>query len=222
MASLSEILEPQVEATIQRLRNKKFKPDPIAGEHFSRIVSVMSSAYKRHGFILERAILEQLKLCPDFEVWEDDSFQVPATADHIVDSAIQDPEHIYGTETAYRAGHRTLQVDAIVYNKLNREIRGYEIKRGSGLHDAGKRRSILRDLLCLQILLKSYGESRGFTVSKARAHIIFYYGMCSIKKPFSLVQDELDDHFGWPVVEQVEGVNEYFRNRLFNILTSTG
>ncbi|GIT89224.1 hypothetical protein [Roseobacter sp. OBYS 0001] len=218
--SLLKILEPEVEATVQRLRAKKFKPDPIAGEHFSRIVSVMSSAYKRHGFIIERAILEQLKFCPDFEVWEDSTFQVPATADHIVDSAIKDPEHIYGTETSYREGHRTLQVDAIVFNKLNGEISAYEIKRGSGLHDAGKRRSILRDLLCLQILLKSYAELRGYEVTKARAHIIFYYGMCSIKKPFSLTKDELDEHFGWPVSDAVEEVNGVFRERLFSILAS--
>ncbi len=179
--SLTDTLKPEVEATIERLRDKKFSPDPIAGQHFSRIVSVMSSAYKRHGFILERAILEQLRLCPDFEVWEDQSFQVPSTADRIVDSAIKNPQQIYGTETNYRPGDRTLQVDAIVYNKNSGEIRGYEIKRGSGLHDAGKRRSILRDLLCLQILLKSYGEAKGYKVSQARAHIIFYYGQCSIK-----------------------------------------
>lgn len=64
----------------------------------------MSSAYKRHGFIIERAILEQLRLNPDFEVWEDKSFFVPSTADHIVDSAIGEPEHIFGSETAYREG----------------------------------------------------------------------------------------------------------------------
>ena len=171
--SLVETLEPTNDATIQRLNAKHFVPDPIAGAHFSRIVSVMSSAYKRHGFILERAILEQLKRCPHFDVWDDRGFQVPSTADHIVDSAIGDPESIFGTETGYREGHRTLQVDVLVYNRNNGELRGYEIKRGSGLHDAGKRRSILRDLLCLQALLKSYGETRGLEVSQARAHIIF-------------------------------------------------
>ena len=218
--NLVDILEPTIDATIQRLNATKFVPDPIAGAHFSRIVSVMSSAYKRHGFVLERAILEQLKLCPNFTVWDDKAFQVPSTADHIVDSAIGQPQTIFGTETGYREGHRTLQVDAIVYNNENGELRGYEIKRGSGLHDAGKRRSILRDLLCLQALLKSYGQARGFEVATARAHIIFYYGKCSIGKPFSLVRDELDEHFGRPVVEAVEGVNAHFRSRLFSILTS--
>jgi len=96
--------------------------------------------------------------------------------------------------------------------------RAYEIKRGSGLHDAGKRRSILRDLLCAQVLLKSYGEQRGLEVSDARAHIIFYYGQCSIKKPFSLTREELDEHFAFPVLDEVELVNEYFKERLFSIL----
>jgi hypothetical protein len=71
----------------------------------------------------------------------------------------------------------------------------------------------------LQVLLKSYGQLRGLEVTEARAHIIFYYGQCSIGKPFSPVRGELDEHFGWPVVEQVEQVNEYFRQRLFSILT---
>ena len=63
-----DVLRPLIDATIRRLNSKKFLPDPIAGAHFSRIVSVMSSAYKRHGHIIERAILEQLQRNPNFEV----------------------------------------------------------------------------------------------------------------------------------------------------------
>jgi len=88
------------------------------------------------------------------------------------------------------------------------------------MHDAGKRRSILRDLLCTQVLLKSYGQSRGIDVNQARSHIIFYYGDCSIKKPFCLTRDELDSHFGVPVKHIVEAVNDEFRRRLFDILSA--
>ncbi len=56
MSKLIENISPIVEQTVARLKVKKFKKDPIAGEHFSKIVSLMSSAYKRHGFILEKAI----------------------------------------------------------------------------------------------------------------------------------------------------------------------
>jgi hypothetical protein len=41
------------------------------------------------GYILERAILEQLKTCPRFQVWEDKTFQVSTTAEHIVDTSLR-------------------------------------------------------------------------------------------------------------------------------------
>src|SRR5438552_10843907 len=104
MGVVLDLMKDEIETTIKRLDSKSFDPDPIAGPHFSKITSVMSSAYKRHGYILERAILETLKLCPHFEVWRD--------------------------------------IDAIVFNKNTGTLGAYEIKRGSGLHDSGKRRSM--------------------------------------------------------------------------------
>jgi hypothetical protein len=47
----------------------------------------------------------------------------------------------------------------------------------------------------MQFLEKSYGESRGYEVDHSRAHIIFYYGKCSIKEPFALTVDDFDAHF---------------------------
>lgn len=78
---------------------------------------------------------------------------------------------------------------------------------------------MLNDALCTQVLLKSYGKQRGLDVKEAFSHIIFYYGQCSIPKPFSVTGAELDDHFGWPVHEAVEEVNKYFQSRLFLILS---
>jgi hypothetical protein len=53
-----------------------------------------------------------------------------------------------------------------------------------------------------------------FTESK----IIFYYGVRSIPRPWSLVKGELDEHFGFPVVEKIEQANDYFRTRLHALL----
>lgn len=222
MGSVLDLVKDEVEKTIQRLDTKQFTPDPIAGRHFSKITSVMSSAYKRHGYILERATLEALKLCPHFEVWHDELFQVPATVDHIVAGSFASPTTLVGTDYPYSDGERTLQVDAIVFDKNTGVLKAYEIKRGAGLHDSGKRRSILRDLLCVQVLLKSYGKQRGLDVKEAFSHIIFYYGKCSIPKPFAVTGTELDDHFGWPVHDAVEEVNRYFQSHLFSILSGTG
>ena len=75
MGTVLDAVREEVEKTIHALDQKRFDPDPIAGPHFSKITSVMSSAYKRHGYILERAILEALRTCLDFEVWRDEAFK---------------------------------------------------------------------------------------------------------------------------------------------------
>lgn len=219
MGTVLDLVKDEIERTIQSLDAKTFIPDPIAGKHFSKITSVMSSAYKRHGFIIERALLEALKPCPHFEVWRDQVFQVPSAVDHIVDGSIASPTKLIGTDYPTSEGQRTLQVDTIVFDKNTGGLRAYEIKRGHGLHDSGKRRSMLKDILSVQVLLKSYGKERGLDVKEAFSHIIFYYGQCSIPKPFSLTGPELDAHFGWPVYDAVEEVNKYFQSRLFSILS---
>ena len=218
IAEILKILEPEIEKTILDLATKKFRVDPLAGEKYSKIASVLSSAYKRHGFILERALLETVSEHPDLEVWDDDEFCVSNAADHMVDSIIEKPEDAFFTELPYGSKHRTLQVDLVTFNNVTHHASSYEIKRGNGLHDAGKKRSILRDLLCQQILLKSYAASRGLAAKSASVHIVFYYGQCSIKKPFSLVSDELDGHFGCSVVASVEAVNNSFRLKLQDML----
>jgi hypothetical protein len=219
MQSLVELLEPVIDATIQRLNDKDFVPDPIAGPHFSRIVSVMSSAYKRHGYIIERAILEQLKTCPKFTVWTDLEFQVPPNADLIASGALSNPASIIGNDLSYSAGPRTLQVDTLVYHNEASTLRAYEIKRGFGHLDAGKRRSVLRDALCVQLLLKSYGQSKGLNpITSVSSHVIFYYGTISVPRPFAIKGSELDEHFGFPVRDAVEAVNARFKDRLFSIL----
>jgi hypothetical protein len=58
-------------------------------------------------------------------------------------------------------------------------MRAYEVKRGNGQFDAGKIRSIKRDLMCVQVLLKSYGETANIRPAGAEAKIIFYYGIRS-------------------------------------------
>src|SRR5262245_22741912 len=109
----------------------------------------------------------------------------------------------------------------IAFDNADQSIRAYEIKRGNGHFDAGKIRSITRDLKCIQVLLKSYGEFSKLVPLVAESKIIFYYGVRSIPGPWSLVKDELDDHFGFPVVGMIEQANAYFRERLHALLEAT-
>jgi hypothetical protein len=215
----------EIEATIQRLHdNKKFKTDPIAGPKFSRIASVMGSASIRHGNIIERTLLEHLRRRSELTVWADREFQVSRNAEDIAGDALNNPASIDGNELSYCVGRKTVQVDLMVYHNEARTLRAYEVKRRFGSHDRRKRLQMLRDALCVQMLLKSYGRSRNLDPLSVSSHIIFYYDNCSVHPPIGIKGSELDEHFGFPVREAVETVNarfgELFRARLFSMIAA--
>ena len=203
---------------MRRLATKAFRDDPIAGSKYARATSIVSSAYKRHGKILEAALFERLRDNNRLDVWSDPTFAVSGASDGLVHSSSR--EDCFRSQLPYGEAKRTVQVDIVVYDNVNRSLRTYEVKRGNGDHDAGKVRSIMRDLICTHVLLKSYGSVRGHTVDHSEAKIIYYYGVRSIAAPISLIREELDDHFQYPVVEAVEQVNTYFRDRVHELLNA--
>jgi hypothetical protein len=211
-----ERVAPVVDETIRPLSKVKFETDPIAGVRYSRQTSIVSSAYKRHGRILEIALRESLRDSNRHQVWHDEAFRVSGEADGLANT--QDLEACRQTTLPYGSKVRTLQIDMLAFDNADRSIRAYEIKRGNGQFDAGKIRSITRDLKCIQVLLKSYGEFCKYKPTAAETKIIFYYGVRSIPRPWSLVKNELDDHFGFPVVDKIEQANDYFCTKLHALL----
>jgi hypothetical protein len=144
-AAFMERVRPVVDETIGALARTKFVSDPIAGEHYSRTTSIVSSAYKRHGRILESALRESLRDSNRHRVWQEDAFRISRAANALAD--MQDDNSARHTELPYGEQFRTIQVDMIAYDEADRTIRAYEVKRGNGQFDAGKIRSIKRSSL---------------------------------------------------------------------------
>jgi hypothetical protein len=212
-----ERVVPVVDETIRALAKTKFMQDPVAGLKYSRATSIVSSAYKRHGRILETALRESLRESNRHKVWQEDRFKVSRAADTLVGSQSEDA--CRQTTLPYGDSVRTIQVDMVAFDSADHTIRAYEVKRGFGQFDAGKIRSIKRDLMCVQVLLKSYGEDLAkLKPVAAESRIVFYYGRRSIPRPWSLVRDELDEHFGFPVVARIEEANAYFQTKLHQLL----
>ena len=172
MADFMDRVVPVVEETIQALAKTKFVEDPIAGPKYSRPTSIISSAYKRHGRILETAVRESLRESNRHRVWQEDVFKVSRAADNLVNA--QNEDACRQSTLPYGDTFRTLQVDMMAFDNADQTIRAYEIKRGNGQFDAGKIRSLKRDLLCIQVLLKSYGDVANANPTAAQARIIFY------------------------------------------------
>jgi len=220
--TLLDTMKESVDTTIDALANAEFRPDPIAGTLFSRVVSVLSSAYKRHGSIIEGAILNRLQQNPRYEVWRVDRFGVQGQASVTVAAALNNPTSLYSTHLPYvgdSMGDNQIQLDAVVFDNDTKIVSSYEIKRGNGQFDAGKQRSMKREALLSKVLLRDHAIQRGFDAQDSRAYIVFYYGIRSIPAPLGLVGLELDDHFGMPIWDEVEVVNAYFRSRLFEIIS---
>lgn len=220
MPDLLDVVGPLVDQTIERLSRKQFVADPLVGEELSRTTSIVSSAYKRHGGILEAALLERLKMEPHLDVWHDRAVAVSQAANQMSDIYIGNHGGALKVVLPYDAkGVRTLQIDLVVYNRDSNSVSSYEIKRGAGTHDAGKRRSMMRDLLCMQFMLQSYGSQRlKLDCGEARSKIIIYYGAENLGPVFTLNRDDLDAHFGAPIVEDIERVNSYFRERIAELI----
>jgi hypothetical protein len=219
MSQTLEEVKPLIEKTLKGLARRKFREDPLLGADYSRRTSIAASAQRRHGHIIEAAFRARLKQVPHFRVWATDSFAVSAVADGMVGDE-KNKLNLLKATVQYGDEKRHLQVDAFVYDESKKTLAAYEIKRGGDRHDAGKTRSMLRDLLCTQVLLKSYGESLGLEVNSAFSYIVFYYGVGSISKPFSLTRDDLNAHFGVDVTADIEEVNAYFRDQLMALVTN--
>jgi hypothetical protein len=90
-------------------------------------------------------------------------------------------------QVPYGDRERSVRVDILVFDEACRSLNAYNIKRGNGSYDGGKRRHI---------------------------HVIFYYGLLSLPRPLAISGDDLDEHFQFPVREAIELVNAYFVARL--------
>ena len=102
----------EVDATICRLAAKDFLTDPVVKGRYSRITSIVSSAYKRHGAIIEKAFVAALKESPHLSVWAEPDFRVSAAAERLADAdATASSSTLSYLESAYE---RVLQVDLLV------------------------------------------------------------------------------------------------------------
>jgi len=122
VSSFMERVAPVVDATIGALAKTQFIEDPVAGTKYSRATSIISSAYKRHGKILETAIREGLRDSNRHRVWTEDSFRVSAAANALVNSFVGLEGEAACRQSALPYGERsrTLQVDMMAYDEADR------------------------------------------------------------------------------------------------------
>ena len=190
-----ERMQPVILESVARLANTTFRLDPIGGKKYSRATSIISSAYKRHGQILGRALLERLKDCAHFTTWTEEAYKLsPMSAAELTRGL--PPEAYLSIHLPYGDQEQTIPIDILVFDSKKKTFRSYNVKRGNGAYDAGKKRLIFNELLRTQMHLNGYSETVGCSAEICEAKIVFYYGLRSVPEPYSLTgQDFLDSSF---------------------------
>lgn len=218
-------LRPMINAAVDSLATTKFKIDPIAGKGFSRGGSLIGSMQKKHGLILEKAIFEAVSESPHYSVWTTKNFKVSSDVNSAVsgvNKVKRDPDwlHLTGNEYPYGQEASLQQIDLIAYNQKTKVISAVEIKRGYSHHDAGKKKTILKAALSVQMLLKSYGEAElgPNKIVEARSRICNYYKEKEFHSSIMFDKDYLDDFFEIEVLAKVEEVNNYYRKRFHSMM----
>src|SRR4030095_17056748 len=89
---------------------------------------IEGSAIKRHGGLIEAAIIEALTLESDYQLWKEAHFSVPGAADYAVQS--QSPDEIAFTRLPYGTASRSLQIDLMAYSRSRRRLAAYATQRG--------------------------------------------------------------------------------------------
>lgn len=212
-----ERMRPMVDDTIAKLGTARFREDPIAGRKYSRATSIISSAYKRHGSILNRALLERVKDCARLRVWTEGDFKLSHESLREVRLA-ERIEPLLRARLPYGDRERSVCLDILVFDEETRALTAYSVKRGNGSYDGGKRRIIQDELVRIHMLLADYGRVLGMSPDSSHAHIIFYYGLMSLPPPLAIAGAALDKHFRFPVREAIEYVNTYFVRCLHDLI----
>ena len=119
----------------------------------------------------------------------------------------------YGECMLVRKKEKKLQVDMIVYDEKSETVSAYEIKRGGVYHDSGKKKTIIADLIAVQVLLKDYAKQKGLKVKKNNTYIISHFGATLTTKNWKNLQlngDKIDEHFSAKISKHLINAQEYW------------
>jgi len=180
----------KIRKTIGEISKSNFKFDPLVVADASRSTSAISSAYKRHGLVLETAFKTALNTRSDMKAW---------------DVVIKLPSN----------RHKT-QVDLITLNNETSALMLYEIKRAFGKQHSGAVRSIIANMLALKAHLPTYAINSGYKCVSCDVAIIGYYGeLGDSLGPVRVVRDKtLAKEFDAATASFIADVNDYFRHCL--------
>ncbi len=193
----------------------EFPEDPVIGADLSRALSVLGSTVKRHGGLIELGIAGALIASDRYVVLTNVTLPVTKAAGQLLDAKNSDQALAKIKLSADSEAEGIVNVDLVVVDPDAKWAGAYEIKRGNGATEHGKRRPIMRKLAAARLVLASYVRQAGYgTMENVTSGVIDYYGASGFDKNLTLSREHLDAHFDVPVVATVEAMTAALHEEL--------
>ncbi len=217
--SLEKLFSDKKWEKIKEKKLRKGTTDPLFSERDGRMAFIIHSVTIRSGIILENLYLEAVKsTCTNLDVWSEKKFRISG---HAMNQAQdQDNEEVmdgdlpYGQAVKIGNKKKTRQIDLFTYDRVNKILNSYEIKRAGGHHDSEKKEKIIENLIAVQLLLKSYGEKeKKIEVKRRNSFIIAHMNEDLFPSEYSSLQisgKDVDNHFNAAVSKKINEGYGYF------------
>jgi hypothetical protein len=177
-----------VRQTIKTLENGKFAADVLVTPSASSATSKISSIYKRHGAILQKALGIAINTDPTWTAWDE----------------------LELSNAAYRKG---LRIDLILYD--GQVLRIFEVKRGLGKQDSDAKRGIKKRLSTAKLESNQIFQKCKITpVNNVECGVVSYYGAHAEAAGFKqLTRDGLENEFAG-ISHFIEEIDNYLKFKL--------
>ena len=193
----------------------EFPLDPLVEPELSRAISCIGSVVKRHGKLIEMGIAGALAMTDRFIVLTNENIPLTKGAKQLLEAKNSNRSLAGIRLAADSEADGMVNVDLVVVDPEAGWAGAYEIKRGNGTTEAGKRRPLIQKLTAVRLVLASYARQLGqWPIETVTSAVIDYYGSSGFDPNYTLVRDQLDDHFGVPIVETVDAVTAAARQAL--------
>jgi hypothetical protein len=192
-----------------------FPIDPVIGEDLSKSFSIINSVVKRHGLLIQRTLGDALAASGRFEILTEVRLPITEAAHDLLTSDNSDRDL---RKIKLKADSNTLRmvaIDLVVVDTEGGWAGAYDVKRGNGTTESRKRGPIELDLRATRLILASFLAKCGYDGTRSvTSAVIDYYGASGFSKEMRLTREELDEHFGVPVVDTIEAMTAELQRAL--------
>jgi len=192
-----------------------FPIDPVIGPDLSKSFSIINSVVKRHGLLIQRSLGDALAASGRFEILTEVPLPITEAAHDLLTSQNSDRDLVKIKLKADSKTLRMVTIDLVVVDTESGWAGAYDVKRGNGATESRKRRPIELDLRAGRLVLASFLSKCGYDgIRSVTSAVIDYYGASGFSKEMKLTRDELDGHFGVPVLDTIDAMTAELQRAL--------